>query len=183
MSHAYKAREKYVPYFITVTVIHWVDLFTRNEYRQIILDSLVYCQKQKGLNVHAWVIMPNHLHLIVSSESNSIPNIVRDFKKFTSVSLARAVDEHPQESRREWLLRAFATQAQGSEKHEKYQVRQAGYHPIELCDAERTSQRLNYLHENPVRAGWVWKAEEYQFSSASVYYTGMVDERLSLVLL
>ena len=183
MSQKYKAREQYKPYFVTVTVTHWIDLFTREEYRQVILDSLLFCQKQKGLIVHAWVIMSNHLHLIVSSESNSIPNIMRDFKKFTSVSLVRAIAEHPQESRREWLLRGFAAKAEASAKHQKYQIWQEGYHPIDLFDAERLGQRLKYLHENPVRAGWVWKPEDYRYSSAMVYYTGMVDERLPLVLL
>ncbi len=108
---------------------------------------------------------------------------MRDFKKYTSVSLVRAIAEHPQESRREWLLRGFAAKAEASAKHEKYQIWQEGYHPIDLFDAERLGQRLKYLHENPVRAGWVWKPEDYRYSSAMVYYTGMADERLPLVLL
>jgi putative transposase len=136
VSEKYKVRDIFRPHFITVTVTQWVDLFTRNEYRQIILDSLVYCQKQKGLIVHAWVIMHNHLHLIVgSTENRYLPNTVRDFKKFTSVALARAIASHPQESRREWLLGLFAAEAATSAKHEKYQIWQEGYHPIELNDA------------------------------------------------
>ena len=183
MSQKYKAPLGHKPYFVTIGVTHWVDLFTRDAYRQIILDSLAHCQQHKGLVVHAWVIMSNHLHLIVSTaQDGHLPNIMRDFKKFTSVSLARAIEANPQESRKQWLLRAFAGAAKQNLKHEKYQVWQEGYHPIELTDSERTAQRLKYLHKNPVRAGWVLRPEDYLYSSAAVY-SGIGDVRLSLDML
>lgn len=72
-------------YFITSTVVDWVDIFTRPKYKHIILESLVYCQEHKGLKIYAWVLMSNHLHMIVSSGSqSSVSDILRDFKKFTS---------------------------------------------------------------------------------------------------
>ncbi len=57
MGSRYKIRDESGLYFVTFTVIGWVDLFVRNAYRDCIIDSLKYCQKEKGLIVHAFVIM------------------------------------------------------------------------------------------------------------------------------
>ena len=64
-------------YFTTSTVVDWVDIFTRPEYKHIILDSLAYCQESKGLDIYAWVLMTNHLHMIVGArnEETSISDI------------------------------------------------------------------------------------------------------------
>ena len=79
-------------YFVTFAVIEWIDVFTRQEYRDLLLDSLRYCQKEKGLEIYAWCIMSNHIHLIVGKEKEAkIEEIVRDFKKFTSVKICRAI--------------------------------------------------------------------------------------------
>jgi len=72
-------------YFVTDTVVDWVDIFSRPTYKHIILESLKYCQEQKGLLIYAWVLMTNHLHMIVgANEDNNVSDIMRDFKKFTS---------------------------------------------------------------------------------------------------
>ncbi len=85
MSGKYKFHNPDATYFVTFAIVRWVDVFTRDIYREIILDSLRYCQKEKGLIIHAYVIMTNHLHLIISrEEDNLLENIMRDFKKFTS---------------------------------------------------------------------------------------------------
>ena len=93
-------------YFITSTVVDWMDVFTRPVYKQIIVESLRYCQAQKGLDIYAWVLMTNHLHLLagVSKPDTSISDILRDFKKFTSKSIVKAIQENDRESRLEWLL-------------------------------------------------------------------------------
>ena len=84
MSSKYKPGEAHIPHFVTFSVVGWVDVFTRQLYKDIILESLNYCCENKGMNLHAWVVMSNHIHLIISSDTNKIENIVRDFKKFTS---------------------------------------------------------------------------------------------------
>ncbi len=72
-------------YFVTDTVVDWVDIFSRPCYRHIIIESLQHCQKQKGLIIYAWVLMTNHMHMIVGSSGiNKVSDIMRDFKKFTS---------------------------------------------------------------------------------------------------
>ena len=72
-------------YFVTSTVVDWIDIFTRPKYNHIILESLAYFHEKKGLRIYAWVLMSNHLHMIVSSGTEAtVSDILRDFKKFTS---------------------------------------------------------------------------------------------------
>ena len=86
MSEKYKAKELGELYFITVTIIDWVDVLTRPIYKEIIIDSLRHCQAHKGLKIHAYVLMSNHFHSIVSSNENPLQDTIRDMKKFTSKS-------------------------------------------------------------------------------------------------
>ncbi len=80
----YKIRDQYAVHFITFAVVEWIDVFTRRSYADIVLDSLRYCIANKGLKVHAWCIMSNHVHMIVSPPDGNLSDILRDFKKFTS---------------------------------------------------------------------------------------------------
>ena len=93
MSEKYKFTDGDGIYFVTPTIVGWADLFTKQEYCEIILDSLHYCQKNKGLIVHAWCIMSSHLHLIISSTQNNLPGILRDFKTFTSKSIIEEIKQ------------------------------------------------------------------------------------------
>ncbi len=79
MSGKYKVGENEVPHFVTFTVVGWIDVFSREAYKETIIESFQYCIDNKGMLLHAWVIMPNHIHLILSSKSNKIKDIVRDF--------------------------------------------------------------------------------------------------------
>ncbi len=106
MSDSWKAEEGGT-YFISFAVVDWIDLFTRKEYARFLLDNLIYCQRNKGLLLYSFVIMPSHVHLIAGAEKGVVTHILRDFKTFTSKELVRMIGEHPQESRKEWLLRAF----------------------------------------------------------------------------
>lgn len=160
-------------YFITTTVVDWVDIFTRPKYKHIILESLAYCQQQKGLKIYAWVLMSNHLHLIVSAGAKqSVADIIRDFKKFTSKRILAELEEDPQESRREWMLDRFRFAGANDKKITKYRFWQEGYHPEFICSHDFYRQKLNYIHDNPVRQEVVARQEEYLYSSAVDYAGG-----------
>ena len=104
-------------YFITSTVIDWVDVFTRPAYKHVIIESLSYCQKEKGLIIYAWVLMTNHLHVIVGAkEGYNISDIIRDFKKFTSKKIIALINDNIQESRRDWMLNRFEYAARNDRK-------------------------------------------------------------------
>ena len=108
MSGKYKVGDDALPHFVTFSVVGWIDVFSREEYKEIFVESLKYCQKNKGLVLHAWVVMTNHVHLIISSNSNKLEHIVRDLKKYTSKQIIKAIQQNTQESRREWMLNIFS---------------------------------------------------------------------------
>ncbi len=170
MSRKYKVRDRQQLYFITISVVQWIDVFTRTEYKDILIDSLKFCQKEKGLVIYAWCIMTNHLHLIISQKDEThLENIIRDFKKYTSVHIVRAIENNHIESRKKWLLWMFSKLAKQSSKHLKYCFWQEGFHPIELSDNYLMDQKLEYIHQNPVKAGIVYNPEDYIYSSALDY--------------
>ena len=174
MSTKYKCKNISGLYFVTITVRHWIDIFTRRNYNDIIVESLNYCSKEKGLEIYAWVIMTNHIHLIIKAKDGFLlPDILRDLKKFTSKQIIKAIEDNPQESRKEWLLRGFRMNNQRGH----YQFWQVGSHPIELWSAAVIDEKLNYLHQNPVKSGFVFRAEDYMYSSAADYAgeKGLVD--------
>src|ERR1039458_8568890 len=105
MGFAYKITDQQGIYFITATVVQWIDVFTRKEYKDIVVGSLEFCMKNKGLNIFGWVIMSNHLHAIVSCrEGFDLSDTLRDFKKFTSTQIVEAIENNPKESRKNWLV-------------------------------------------------------------------------------
>ena len=172
MSSAYKVLDDQIPHLVTSTVIGWVDALSREWYKEIICDSLKFCINNKGLLLHAWVIMPNHIHLIAScQEGYYLRNVMRDMKKFTSRKIVNAIQKNEHESRKDWMLNMFEFAAHTNDAAEEHQFWQHDYHPVILDTAEKLEQRLTYLHENPVRAGIVWRPEEYKYSSAVDYYT------------
>ena len=172
MSTKYKVRASEIPHFITFTVVGWIDVFSRPNYRDIFLDSLRYCIDNKGLRLHAWVIMSNHVHLIVSSNENKIEHVVRDIKKFTASQIIKAIQNNPKESRKDWMLNIFGYAGRSNNNNKDYQFWKQDYHPIELSTSYLYDQRLNYLHENPVRAGYVLESWHYKYSSALDYFKG-----------
>jgi len=159
-------------YFLTLTVIDWVDVFTRKDYKFIIVDSLNYCVENKGLEIFAWVIMSNHLHLMVRAKEGFIlSHILRDFKKITSKEITAKILEIG-ESRREWLLNKFAFEAKRTGRAKNYKLWRDDNHAICLEKSEWVLQRLNYIHQNPVRQMVVNNPEDYIFSSAIDYADG-----------
>lgn len=156
-------------YFITLTVVDWVDVFTRPVYKQIVIDSLKFCQKEKGLVIYAWCLMSNHIHMIVAAkEGFNLSDIIRDFKKYTNKKIIEAIKENP-ESRREWMLNRFEYNAKIDDKVKNYKFWQDGSEAKEIHTVEFLREKLNYIHNNPVKAEIVEYPEEYLYSSAKDY--------------
>lgn len=165
MSHKYKTAEGKV-YYVTLTVIGWIDIFTRKDYVEELISNIQYCQKNKGLNVYAYVIMPNHLHMVCSRETQTVNELLRDFKSFTSKKLISMVKQHPRESRKEWMMHMFRFFGKGNPANEVFQFWENGSHPIELNSPEILKQKIEYIHMNPVKAGFVEKPWHWKYSSA-----------------
>lgn len=183
MSRKYKIRDQHKLYFVTFTVIHWLDVFTRNEYKDIFLDSLRYCQKYKGLDLFAYCVMSSHIHLILGrSGEPDLDAIIRDIKKHTSLKIIEAIRDNSDESRREWLLWFFSRAGKKNPNNTNYQFWQQHNKPIELSTNEMIDQRLNYIHNNPVEAGYVLSAEHFLYSSA-INYLDMPGKLIEVTLI
>ncbi|WP_430411853.1 REP-associated tyrosine transposase [Kordia sp.] len=170
MSRNYKFHNPKGLYFVSFAVVYWLDVFIRNEYKNIIVDSLFYCQKEKGMELVAWCIMTNHVHLIFRSVGNREPQLLLgDFKRFTSKTIVKAVQNNPKESRREFLLDKFKEAASKSSNVDQYQFWRHDNKPIELWTNKVIHEKINYIHNNPVKAGLVFRPEDYMYSSAIDY--------------
>ena len=149
--------------------MEWVDVFTRKAYCDIVLDSIRFCQAEKGLALHAWCLMSNHLHLIGSAKNEDLSDILRDFKKFTSKQIIEAIINNKQESRKGWMLRIFKEEGSKNSRNKSYQFWRQDNQPQELYSPKFVFQKINYMHYNPVIAGIVERPEHYLYSSARDY--------------
>ena len=176
MARKYAIYDQQAIHFVTFTVINWLDVFIRDEYRQIMLDSLRYCCQNKGLNVHAYCIMTSHVHLILSvREGFALSDTIRDMKSYTAGQLRQAIQVHPAESRKAWLLWMFERAGRKNKRNNDFQFWQQHNHPIELTTSHIMQQRLDYLHNNPLEAGFVNDPTAWVWSSCRAYETGTDD--------
>lgn len=168
MKEEYVIRDQTLPHFITPTIVDWIDVFTRQNYRDIVINSLEYCIKNKGMILYGYIIMSNHIHLIVQSDQGKLSDLIRDFKKFTAKSILDQI-KNSTESRKEWMLERFKLAAQNHQRNKDYQFWQYGNHAEEIYSNKFMWSKLDYIHLNPVRAGLIEKASDYIYSSASNY--------------
>ena len=178
MSIKYKIRNQEALHFISFATVEWIDVFTRSIYKEVIIDSLKYCQENKGMILYAWCLMTNHIHMIISSDGkNKQEDIIRDFKKHTSKKCLELININAGESRRNWMLWIFQSAGKKNSNNKKYQFWRQDNHPIELDTNYMMDQKLEYIHNNPVEEGIVERPEEYLYSSAKNYtgYKGLID--------
>lgn len=168
MTTGYQIKQQDELYFLTFQVVDWVDVFTRSVYRDIVIESLKYAQEHKGLQVFAYVLMSNHVHLVVQSSTASLSNTIRDIKKYTSKRIIETI-ESGIESRRDWLLNRFAYNATKHTRNTNYQVWTHENHAIHLYSNDFIAEKIEYIHNNPVRALIVQHPEDYLYSSARNY--------------
>ena len=164
MSRKYKIHDQEDAHFLSYAVMGWVDALSRPAYKDIVVESLAHCQREKGLELFAWCIMSNHVHLIArAAEGKQLQDIMRDHKKFTAKKIVEAIDANLQESRREWML-PLLRQPDGT-----IRFWQQDLHPIWLRTPAVIDQKLDYLHTNPVIEGLVDEPHHYPYSSAAAY--------------
>ena len=165
MSTGYKIDDQEGLYYVTFQIVEWVDIFTRQVYRDIVIDSLKFSQQNKSLEIYAFVVMSNHLHLIIRSGIGKLSDTIGEFKSFTAKKILLAI-EMESESRRDWILNLFEFAAKKHKRNEKFQVWTHENHPELVYSDNFLFQKINYIHDNPVRAGIVENPEDYLYSSA-----------------
>ncbi len=154
-------------YFIIMTTVDWIDIFTRRIYFDFIIDNLEFCQTNKNLDIYEYVIMTNHIHMICMGRGVPLSDILRDFKSYTSKELIKLIKENPKESRRKWILNTFKKAGRKNPLNENYQVWQNFNYPTLLDSSFLIDQKTDYIHMNPVVAGFVNEPYEYLYSSAN----------------
>ncbi len=157
-------------YYLTTTIVEWLDALKQDEYKKIIIGSLKYCIKAKGLNVYAYVIMNNHMHMVVNcNEPFQLKDTIRDLKRFTSKKIIAGLLACGDATSVN-MLEEFEKAGSKDKKNKTYKVWQTGNHALEVHSEKFAWQKINYIHNNPVRAGLVGKQEDHLFSSAQNYF-------------
>jgi len=169
MSTKYKFSDQDKLYFVSFSVINWIDLFIRDIYCEIMLESMRFCQREKGLEIYAWCIMSSHVHQVMGTQGAKMEDIIRDLKSHTSRELKKCIKANPEESRKEWMLWMMERAGKKNNNNKEFQLWQQDNHPMELEGVAMIEQKIDYIHNNPVKAGLVWKPEDYRYSSAIDY--------------
>ncbi len=158
----YKIIQPDLPHFITVTVLHWIPVFTRPDTVELLFDSLRHLIVD-GLKVYAYVILENHLHLIVQSQQ--LDKDIARFKSYTARQIIQYLDKNNVRPILEQL--AFYKKAHKGDR--AYQFWQEGVHPEWIQNEAMMRQKVEYIHQNPVKRGYVDNAEHWRYSSARDY--------------
>ncbi len=166
MSRKYKFNNPTAAYFVSFATVYWMDIFTRECYFQVLVDSVGFCRKEKGMELFAYCFMPSHVHLIFRDDKENPSTLLRDFKKHTAKKMIASIQENPQESRKEWLLSMMKHAAKKKGNIAQYQFWQHHNKPIELWSSKVIKQKLDYIHNNPVESGFVTDPVDWKYSSA-----------------
>jgi len=167
----YKVYEPTHPYFITCTVLHWIPLFTRPESVEILFESFRYLQKNDNFKLFGYVILENHLHMIAGSDD--ISQSIKKFKSYT----AKVLLELLQVNRVQTILDQLAFYKKAHKTQTTYQLWQEGS-AFKLIQSEAMMlERINYIHNNPIKRGYVDEAAHWRYSSARNYEgkEGLID--------
>lgn len=151
------------PYFLTCAVINWINIFGHVEIAKIILDSLDFLIRKDRLALHGFVIMDNHLHLIASSA-----NLTKEIGLFKSYT-ARCIVDFFKENHFDGILKQFHFYKKQHKTDQEYQVWEEGSHPEAIIDEKMLNQKLDYIHYNPIRKGYVEDPAHWRYSSFKNY--------------
>ena len=139
-----------MPHFVTTTLVDWVDVFTRKSYRDVVVDCLDFCIREKAMVLYGYVIRSNHIQMVVQSGDGDLSGLLRDLKKFTATKIIEKIKSDP-ESRREWMLDSFQKSCEHLKKEQKHKVWQGGYHAEIVESNWFIKQKVDYIHHNPVK--------------------------------
>jgi len=159
----YKIYENNAPHFLTCTINEWIPIFTRPATTQIILDSLSYRQQNENFKLYAYVILENHLHGII--QTDNLNKAMSSFKSYTAKLLIDCLKQNNASK----LLKKLAFHKRLHKVDRQYQVWEEGNHPQLIYDEAMLLQKIEYIHNNPVKRGYVDKPTDWRYSSARNY--------------
>lgn len=151
-------------HFVTSTIVDWIPLFTSDKYYAIIINAIKHYQAEKDLKIYAYVFLDNHFHLVLSCED--LTNMMRSLKRFTATRIIKQIKE----DRKSDILEKLKKEKKGYKINSTYQVWQEGFHPKQIISEVMFFQKIEYIHQNPVRKGLVEEVTDWKYSSARYYY-------------
>ncbi len=163
MRSDYKILDPEGMYFITSTVIEWIPIFTTRPYFDILVSSIRFCQTHYGLAVFAWVILDNHFHLICRNPELS--KVMQSLKRHTAKMIIRLLEK----DRKKWIIDLLSFYKKRHKNESEHQLWQEGVHPQQIISDEMLNQKMEYIHFNPVKRGYVEEPEHWVYSSAVDY--------------
>jgi putative transposase len=172
MRSRYKINNPGNIYFVTSSIVNFINIFISEKYIKILLDTLAFNQKDKNLQIFAYVIMENHFHLLCSADKLS--NVMLSIKSYS----AKKIIQQLKEDNKFDILKVFEENKLLFKTDRKYQIWQEGFHPEEIMSDEMYRQKIDYIHYNPVKANYVDDILKWKYSSAIDYYTdekGMIE--------
>ena len=167
MSETRKANYEGV-FFLTFTVVGWIDVFTRECYCEVLIKNLSFSQQHKNMDIFAYVIMPNNIHIIARRNNGLLSDWIRDYKSYTAKQLLQLVESNQKESRKEWMMYMFRYFAKASKQNKEFMFWQKTSHPTEIFTVNTMQQKIDYIHNNPLRAGIVTNTAYYKYSSLNL---------------
>lgn len=150
----YKIYNDEMPYFLTMTIVDWLPIFSNREVVEIILNSFRYLRREKKAKLYAYVVMKNHLHCVI--QCNNLRKVIQAFKSFT----ARSIIDYFKEQKNHTILKKLKQNKLRHKKESEFQVWQEGSHPEEISTEKMMLQKIEYIHNNPVRGGYVGEASD-----------------------
>jgi len=168
MRTRYRINDPNRPHFITATIVEWLPIFTTSDCCDIVVRALRFARERKARRVYGWVIMDNHFHAIVAGPN--LAHTIGDLKKFTARKLVAQLKLEG----RDWLLNQLTYYRATYKLDSHHQIWQEGVHPQSIPTDAIMLQKLEYIHNNPVRRGLVASPEHWRYSSAHKWLAGVI---------
>lgn len=169
MSRKYKFHNPEGIYFVSFATVYWIDVFVREQYFAAFVESLEFCRLNKGMELFAYCILPSHVHMIFRDKNNNPGKLMKELKTFTSKKLQDLILNNIKESRKEWLLNMMEKAGTQNSNVKYRQFWQQHNQPAELWSNKFIEQKTKYIHNNPVKAGFVIEPQYWKYSSAANY--------------
>ncbi|MCB9033938.1 MAG: transposase [Chitinophagales bacterium] len=154
--------QTYFPQFFTATIYKWYPLLKESQVKDIIIESMVFLAQNQRVFIHAFVIMDNHIHIIWKIRTPHLQkNVQRDFLKYTAQQIKFYLQRKNSE---------IIELCKVNHNDRKYMIWQTNSMSVDLYTEKVYNQKLDYIHNNPIKAKYCEKAEDYIYSSADYYY-------------
>ncbi len=170
MKSRYKVKDTEFPYFVTSTCVDWIPIFRNESYAELLLKNISFYQAKYEMIIVAYVIMPEHFHMIAACDQLS--KSLQSLKSYTAKKFLEMLGKEKDQS----TLTRFKARKSPHKTKSEYQFWQEGFHPKQISNNLILRQKIDYIHMNPVKRGLVELPEDWKFSSAEFYKTGKQTE-------